>query len=139
MKLSGDAKELCSKVYKQIPKDHGGLVEIVIDRAEAKVLRLAMIYALLDDSVTITLNHLINALSFRNYCEDSAKFIFSGREKNNYNQAILDSLKDGPKLKNRFFEFFKNKIRKEIINDTLRDLIVTGKRISVEIGTERRP
>jgi hypothetical protein len=48
------------------------------NRGEAQVLRLSMIYALLDGHATIELSHLKCAVACWEYCEDSAKFIFSG-------------------------------------------------------------
>ena len=139
MRLSDYAKQLWSAVYKRISKDHGGLVGTVINRGEAQVLRLSMIYALLGNSVTIDSNHLNSALSFWEYCEDSAKFIFSGRESKSYKEVILKSLVEGPKSKTDLFRIFKNKMRKEIINETMKDLIATGRIISYGIETGRKP
>ena len=48
----------------------------VTSRATAQVLRLSLIYALLDLSPAIKLPHLEAALALWQYAEDSAKYIF---------------------------------------------------------------
>jgi hypothetical protein len=48
------------------------------DRARPQVLRLSMLYALLDGKATIDLLHLKAALAVWNYCEASAKEVFRG-------------------------------------------------------------
>jgi hypothetical protein len=45
-------------------------------RAEAQVVRLSLIYALLDCSSVICADHLRAALAVWKYCEDSARYIF---------------------------------------------------------------
>jgi hypothetical protein len=48
----------------------------VTGRAEAQVVRLACVYALMDSSVTIELEHLKAALAVWDYAEGSARYIF---------------------------------------------------------------
>jgi len=45
-------------------------------RSEAQTVRLAMLYALIDQSVDIKPPHLRAALAAWRYCQDSAQFIF---------------------------------------------------------------
>jgi hypothetical protein len=45
-------------------------------RAEAQVMRLALVYALADASGEIELEHLDAALALWRYCLDSARFVF---------------------------------------------------------------
>ncbi len=47
-----------------------------VTRAEAQVMRLACIYALLDGTATVAIEHLKAGLAVWRYCEDSARFIF---------------------------------------------------------------
>ncbi len=53
-----------------------GLLGSVTSRAEAQVMRLALIYALLDCSPLIRPDHLLAALAVWGYCEQSAAYIF---------------------------------------------------------------
>jgi DNA-binding transcriptional ArsR family regulator len=51
-------------------------VGYVTARAEAQVLRLSILYALLDGSAVIKEQHLLAALALWEYAEASARFIF---------------------------------------------------------------
>ena len=51
----------------------GGLLA----RAEAHVLRLSLIYALVDGSASIGAEHLRAALALWGYCADAVEFFFS--------------------------------------------------------------
>lgn len=84
MKFSLEAKHLWGEVYEKLSMAHSGLVGNVINRAEAQVMRLSMVYAILDKTNLIGKIHLEAALAFWNYCENSAKFIFSERHSNRY-------------------------------------------------------
>ena len=48
----------------------------ILGRAEAQVLRLALIYALLDGSAFIDEPHMLAALACWDYAEASARFVF---------------------------------------------------------------
>jgi hypothetical protein len=67
---------LWHSVYKRLSDGYGGLLGSVTSRATAQVIRLACLYALLDRSDIIRLEHLEAALAVWQYCEDSAKYIF---------------------------------------------------------------
>ena len=136
--ILGGRKEQWKEVYKDISKDHCGLVGTVINRGEAQVLRLSMIYALLDGRAIIELRHLNSAIKFWKFCEDSAKIIFSEREETSFQGIILNSLLDKPKSKTEIYRIFKNKVRKEKINETLNELIATKKIQFSEVKTNRK-
>lgn len=57
----------------------GGLLGAVLGRAEAQVLRLSMIYALLAKSRAIEPEHLDAAVEVWRYCAESGAFIFGNR------------------------------------------------------------
>lgn len=73
---SPEAARLWEDAYRALAIDRPGLVGAVTNRAEAQVLRLSMIYALLDCSEVIEADHLRAALECWRYCEDSARFAF---------------------------------------------------------------
>ena len=56
--------------------DRPGLFGAITARAEPQALRLAMLYALLDESPRIHCRHLKAALALWDYCDDSARFLF---------------------------------------------------------------
>ncbi len=65
-------------------------------RAEAQVMRLACLYAVLDCSSLIRVEHLTAALAVWQYCEDSAGFIFGDSTGDSLADEILTVLKMTP-------------------------------------------
>jgi Protein of unknown function (DUF3987) len=70
------AKTLWASVYSSLSAAQSGLLGAVTSRAESQVIRLALIYALLDSAGEIDAQHLTAALALWEYCEASAAFIF---------------------------------------------------------------
>ena len=70
------ARELWIKEYLRLSSDVPGLLGAVLSRAEAQVMRLAGIYALLDQSDIVRVEHLQAALAVWDFIEDSARHIF---------------------------------------------------------------
>ena len=70
-----------------------GLFGAVTSRAEAQVLRLSMLYALLECSDLIRLPHLVAALTLWDYCEQSARWIFGDALGDPVADAILSELR----------------------------------------------
>ncbi len=70
------ANELWKQVYSELSRGKPGLVGDLTARAEAQVMRLACIYALLDLSDVIKAQHLKAALAVWEYADASAKHIF---------------------------------------------------------------
>ena len=64
------------EVYPELSAGSPGLLGAVTSRAEAQVMRLACIYALLDLRDHVRAVHLRAALAFWKYAEASARFIF---------------------------------------------------------------
>ena len=74
-----------------------GQLGAVTSRGEAQVIRLALLYALLDSSDHIRSEHLKAALAFWKYAEESARLIFGGLTAEQ--RRILNFLANGPKTK----------------------------------------
>lgn len=70
------ARALWHRVYEELSEGRPGLVGAVTSRAEAQVMRLACIYALLDLSESVGRQHLEAALAVWRYSEESAHHIF---------------------------------------------------------------
>ena len=73
---SEEARALWHEVYPKLTGDRAGSFGAITSRAEAQVLRLSMIFALLDGSSQIDLCHLKAALECWRYCQDSALYIW---------------------------------------------------------------
>ena len=74
--MTDAAKVTWSAVYSALSAGQSGLLGAVTARAEAQTIRLALIYALLDDAPEIDEPHLRAALAVWEYCEASAVRIF---------------------------------------------------------------
>jgi uncharacterized protein DUF3987 len=94
--FSDDAAQAWTKVYGSLSDGRPGLLGAVLGRAEAQTLRLAVLYAALDCSLTIELDHLRAALAVWQYCEDSAGWIFGDRLGDPDADAILGALRANP-------------------------------------------
>jgi hypothetical protein len=70
------ARERWVAAYAELSTSQPGLAGAATARAEAHVVRLALIYALLDCCQQITIEHLDAALALWRYSSDSARWIF---------------------------------------------------------------
>jgi len=76
MRRDEEARALWHAVYPRLSEGKRGLLGGILSRAEAHTMRLAGLYALLDQSATIRRDHLTAALAFWEYVEESAAWIF---------------------------------------------------------------
>lgn len=74
---SPDASTLWREMYIEMADDSPGMVGALTARAEAQLLRLSIIYALLDGSPLIEPVHLRAAKAVWDYCEASVKRLFA--------------------------------------------------------------
>ena len=93
LKRDDAARELWATVYPELSDGQPGLLGAVTSRAEAQVLRLSMLYALLDCSDEIRVPHLVAALALWDYCEKSARWIFGDALGDPVADAILSALR----------------------------------------------
>ncbi|MBI2060382.1 MAG: DUF3987 domain-containing protein [Nitrospirae bacterium] len=71
-----ESRRIWAEVYPTLSADRPGLFGAICARAEAHVLRLPCLYAVLDGSGIIRRPHLEAALAVWDYAEASARFIF---------------------------------------------------------------
>ncbi len=76
LRRDAKANALWRQVYEKLSEGKPGLLGAATSRAEAQVMRLACVYAVLDCSKLIRVRHLKAALEVWRYCEDSARYIF---------------------------------------------------------------
>jgi hypothetical protein len=71
------AERKWASLYSEMARDEpGGLLGAIIARDAAQVLRLSVIYALIDGSSEIDVCHVEAAYAVWQYCRDSARIIF---------------------------------------------------------------
>jgi hypothetical protein len=93
MRRDEPARALWFDIYNELSEGKPGLLGAVTSRAEAQVMRLACLYALLGCERTIRRQHLEAAIAVWRYCEDSAKFIFGDSLGDPVADEILRSLR----------------------------------------------
>jgi hypothetical protein len=88
------AREPWVTVYGPLSEGKPGLFGSVVSRAEAQVVRLAAIYAVMDLSRTLEVPHLKAALALWQYAEDSARYIFGDATGDPVADRIMAALQD---------------------------------------------
>jgi hypothetical protein len=89
-----ETKELWRNIYHDLSAAKPGLFGAVVGRAEAYVVRLSLIYAVLNCSNGIRPVHLQAALAAWRYCEESARYIFGASLGDSVADEILAALRD---------------------------------------------
>ena len=117
IKRDNAAEDVWASVYEPLSEGKPGLLGSLISRAEAQVLRLSVIYALMDQSPAIRTEHLKAALAVWEYCEQSALYIFGERLGDPTADRILEAVRTaGPPgmTDNDIYELFgRHKSSKE--------------------------
>jgi hypothetical protein len=116
------------KVYPQLSEGAPGMLGAITGRAEAQVTRLATLYALLDLTLEIRLEHLHAALAVWKYCDDSAKFIFGSSLGDPNADALLRAIRGAGvgMSRTQINEFFGHKKQASEIERVLRTLSERG-------------
>ena len=92
-----DARALWAEVYAELSEGLPGLLGAATGRAEAQVLRLSAIFAVLDCSEVVRVEHLRAALAVWDYTFTSAAYIFGDATGDTVADRIREALKEaGP-------------------------------------------
>lgn len=111
------ASALWSNTYEDLSEGKPGLFGAATGRAEAQVLRLAVLYAVLDQRDRIELPHLEAALALWRFAEESARLIFGEDTGDPVADKINDALQgeaDGLTRTDLFHLFGRHRSRDEI-------------------------
>ena len=82
-----------AQAYHELSKPRPGLAGAIAQRGEAQVVRLALIYALLDKSYQIEPVHLRAARAVWDYSEASVRYIFGASLGDEVADTILEALR----------------------------------------------
>lgn len=137
-----EARAIWHRVYGPLSEGKPGLLGAMIARAEAQVMRVAVIYAMLDCSSVVTASHLKAALAVWQYCEDSARYIFGEKLGDPTADTILAALRTSEggltREQIRSDVFGRNKSAEEITR-ALRHLLDRRLVVSERVETGGRP
>jgi len=92
--MTAAAKLIWERVYLTLSEGQDGMLGAVTGRAEAQCVRLALLYALLDERKEIDSPHLLAAIALWEYCQQSARFIFGGALGEPIADKILSALQE---------------------------------------------
>ena len=128
MKRDDEAKALWKQVYAELSEGKPGLLGAVTARAEAQVMRLACLYAILDLSELIKLDHILAGLSVWNYCEQSARYIFGESLGDPLADEIKENIDSAPNgmTKTEIYNYFKRHKKAEQLERALTMLVARG-------------
>jgi rubrerythrin len=141
LKRDEEARKLWISQYEKLSTGAGGLLGSVTSRAEAQVMRLACIYALLDCSLNIKKAHLEAALALWQYCEDSARYIFGGATGDKVADDIITALEGagGEGMdRTQISNLFQRHKSSGQINTALKSLLESGRITRLEEKTPGR-
>ncbi|MEX2141613.1 MAG: bifunctional DNA primase/polymerase [Pirellulales bacterium] len=137
-----DARAIWREVYPALSEGKLGLLGAATSRAEAQVMRLAMIYALLDQSPVVMAAHLLAGLAVWQYAEQSARYIFGSALGDPTADELLRLIRshrnDGASRTDMRDHFGRNKSTDEI-GRALQVLRDAGLAFSREVSTGGRP
>ena len=116
-----DARILWREIYGPLSTGRPGLVGSLLGRAEAHVMRLALIYALMDQSSVIQVSHLLAATTLWDYVERSVLFLFGDSLGDPVADELLRLLRGSPGglTRNDMRDFFKRHQSSERIGQAL--------------------
>jgi len=124
------ARDQWAEVYGPLSDGKPGLFGAVTGRAEAQTLRLATLYAAMDESASIEREHLEAALALWDYAEESARYIFGDATGDPVADAILQALRnagDSGLTRTEIRDLFKRHQGAERINAALGELLRLGR------------
>jgi hypothetical protein len=113
-------KDVWASVYGPLSEGRAGLLGAVTNRAEAQVLRLSVLYAALDRSALVRIEHLLAALAVWQYAEQSAAYVFGDALGDPLADELLSSLRShGPMSRTQIVDLFKRHTGKDRIDGAL--------------------
>ena len=129
MKLSDSARVMWGPLRHELGIKRVGIMSEFAVRAPANVIRLAIIYALLDRSAVVDVIHLQAAKAVWDYCEASAKDIFSGITGDFRVDRILVELSTAPNntvTQSDIHAMFGRHLSAERVKTIIKNLMETG-------------
>lgn len=128
MRRAPEARELWAQIYPELSEGRQGLLGAATARAEAQVLRLSLLYALLDLQGEIRRPHLEAALAVWLYSFASARWIFGETSGDPVADKILSALQKASELtRTEIRDIFSRNETKASITAALSLLMGNGK------------
>jgi len=127
IELDEEAVVMWEELYPKLTEDQPGIFGYVTSRSEAQVVRIALIYALLDCSASVRTPHVHAAYALWRYAMESARFIFGDLQIDRKSSKILMALAEGEKTQTQLNNLFDGHFSAEALQQTLADLQASGR------------
>ena len=139
MRFDDEAGEMWDEIYETFDDELGGMVGFLMARAEAQLLRLSMVFALLDGSHVIEASHLAAAAAVWEHNALSIDRIFGDRQGDPVSDRIYDGIQSAGVLATTDISgLFKRHQPADRLFAALNDLLEKGLIRSEKIATEGR-
>ena len=141
IKWAKETETIWEKVYPSLSEGKPGLFGGITARAEAYVVRLSCVYALLDLSLVIKPQHIAAALAVWDYVEESVKYIFQNRTGDPIANKIFKALQeaeDKSMSRTEIRDLFGRNQKAERLTVALEILQVNGLAKKEVVSTEGR-
>jgi hypothetical protein len=133
VEMTAAARERWTAEYPALTASGDRLTDHITARAEAQVIRLALIYALLDQAPTIEVAHLEPALALWRFCKASSSYIFGELTGDGPADVILRALRQAGAaglMKRDIIDLFGRNLPAAKIDTTLARLQASGRAVS---------
>jgi hypothetical protein len=131
-----------SRVYGDLRREHPGLTGALLARGAPHVVRLSLLFAVLDQARAIDVPHLDAALAWWEFCKQSVALIFADRTGDRTADRIqLEMLPGERKTFSQIRDnLFAGKVTASALKDAVELLVALGRvRLHKQRGTRGRP
>ena len=139
MQRSESFRKVWAQAYPTLTTGGQGLTGILTNRQEAHALRLSMIYALLERTDTLDVQHLKAALAITDYVRETVEWIFGRKTGDPTADKVLEHLKTGEKTQTEISHLFEKHKSSEEIERAIKTLVDAGRITSRIEKTTGRP
>ena len=124
IKRSPEASEYWRFIYPKLTEELHGRWGEVTSRGEAQVVRLSLLFSLIEGCPQIEIAHLKAAEALWNYCRDSARWAFMGSTYSNNAQKLLTALEysDGLTRTQITANIFSNHIKAKELDAAIKEI-----------------
>lgn len=137
--FTAETRQQWEQLYPILTTDRTGIYGVVTSRAEAQVVRLSLVYALLDGKAQIEPEHLSAAVALWQYCDDSAKYIFGDSHSDPDSNKILKALAQGDMTTTELNALFGGHLSGDRLRSLLADLEGSGRITQTKENSKGRP
>lgn len=123
-----EASDLWQTAYRGLEQDRPGLSGAITARSSPIVCRLSLIYALMDQSPVIRVEHLRAAVAVWDYAQSSVESIFGDLTGDDVADRILDILNsEGEQTRTQLYDAFGRNVQSSRISHGVQVLLQAGK------------